>query len=162
MISEELKQDKKYLKMSIKEAEKGVIKNQGGPFGCIIVKDDKVLVRAHNTVTSKNDPTAHAEVNAIRKACKKLKTFNLEGCTLYTSCEPCPMCYSAIYWAHIDRVVYCATGKDADVIDFDDEFIKKEIIKNDEDKSIQLSHITLEESLYLFNLWLDKQDKIQY
>lgn len=114
---------KKFMRAAIRLARKGMNKNSGGPFGCVIVKDGKVIARAHNAVTDLNDPTAHAEVVAIRKACKKLKTFQLTGCEIYASCEPCPMCFGAIYWARPDKVFFAATREDAAQAGFDDDFI---------------------------------------
>ena len=114
----------KAIELSIKSAE-----TIGGPFGCVIVKENKIISEGSNKVTSTNDPTAHAEIVAIREACLKLNTFNLSGCELYSTCEPCPMCLSAIYWSHIDKIFYANTRDDAKNIDFDDSFIYSEINK---------------------------------
>jgi len=112
------------IELSIRSA-----KNTGGPFGCVMVKDDKIIAEGSNKVTFSNDPTAHAEIVAIREACKKLNTFNLSGCDLYASCEPCPMCLSAIYWSHVDNIFYANTREDAKKINFDDSLIYSEISK---------------------------------
>ena len=111
----------------------------GGPFGCVIVKDDKIIAEGSNKVTFSNDPTAHAEIVAIREACKKLNTFNLSGCDLYASCEPCPMCLSAIYWSHVDNIFYANTREDAKKINFDDSLIYSEISKTNEDRKIPIN-----------------------
>jgi len=118
--------DREFMREAIKLANESVERG-GGPFGAIIVKDGKIVAGSSNSVTIDNDPTAHAEVNTIRKACRQLGTFDLSGCTIYTSCEPCPMCLGAIYWAHISRIFYGNTRKDAADIDFADDFIYKEL-----------------------------------
>ena len=118
------------------------IKNNGGPFGCIIVKENKIIAEGVNRVTFNNDPTAHAEIIAIRNACKKLNTFNLEKCELYTSCEPCPMCLSAIYWSHIDKIYYGNSRLDASKIGFDDDFIYNELNKDSSSRKIQMKQIS--------------------
>ena len=123
----------KAIELSIKSAE-----TVGGPFGCVIVKENKIISEGSNKVTSTNDPTAHGEIVAIREACLKLNTFNLSGCELYSTCEPCPMCLSAIYWSHIDKIFYANTRDDAKNIDFDDSFIYSEINKKIEDRKIQM------------------------
>lgn len=134
----------------------------GGPFGAIIVKDGEIIASASNTVTLENDPTAHAEVNAIRMACKKLDTFCLEGCILYTSCEPCPMCLSAAYWAHIDKIFFAANRKDAADAGFDDDFIYKELSSPIEKRDIKLLNILPEEGLRPFLLWKKNDNKTEY
>ena len=134
----------------------------GGPFGSVVVKDNKIISEGSNKVTSLNDPTAHAEIVAIREACKKLNTFNLSGCDLYTSCEPCPMCLSAIYWSHIDNIFYANTRDDAKNIDFDDSLIYSEIPKKNEDRKIPIKQMLREEALKAFELWSKKTDKIKY
>ena len=138
------------------------IKNNGGPFGCIIVKENKIIAEGKNSVTFSNDPTAHAEVVAIRKACKKLNTFSLAGCDLYTSCEPCPMCLSAIYWSRIDNIFYANTRDDAKKINFDDSLIYSEIPKKNEEKKIPMKQMMRNEALKAFDLWDKKTDKIEY
>ena len=117
------------------------VNTAGGPFGCVIVKENKIIAEGSNKVTSSNDPTAHAEVVAIREACKKLNTFNLAGCDLYTSCEPCPMCLSAIYWSHIDNIYYANTREDAKKIEFDDSFIYLEISKKIEERNVPMKQL---------------------
>ncbi len=147
----------KAIELSIKSAE-----TIGGPFGCVIVKDNKIISEGSNKVTSTNDPTAHGEIVAIREACLKLNTFNLSGCELYSSCEPCPMCLSAIYWSHIDKIFYANTRNDAKNIDFDDSFIYSEINKKIEDRKIQMTQMLRDEALKAFKIWDNKADKIKY
>ena len=134
----------------------------GGPFGCVIVKDDKIIAEGSNKVTFLNDPTAHAEIVAIREACKKLNTFNLSGCDLYASCEPCPMCLSAIYWSHVDNIFYANTREDAKKINFDDSLIYSEISKKNEDRKIPIKQMLRDEALKAFEIWNKKTDKIEY
>jgi len=134
----------------------------GGPFGCVIVKDDKIIAEGSNKVTFSNDPTAHAEIVAIREACKKLNTFNLSGCDLYASCEPCPMCLSAIYWSHVDNIFYANTREDAKKINFDDSLIYSEISKKNEDRKIPIKQILRDEALKAFEIWDKKTDKVEY
>ena len=134
----------------------------GGPFGCVMVKDDKIIAEGSNKVTFSNDPTAHAEIVAIREACKKLNTFNLSGCGLYASCEPCPMCLSAIYWSHVDNIFYANTREDAKKINFDDSLIYSEISKKNEDRKIPIKQMLRDEALKAFEIWNKKTDKIEY
>ena len=134
----------------------------GGPFGCVIVKDDKIIAEGSNKVTFSNDPTAHAEIVAIREACKQLNTFNLSGCDLYASCEPCPMCLSAIYWSHVDNIFYANTREDAKKINFDDSLIYSEISKKNEDRKIPIKQMLRDEALKAFEIWNKKTDKIEY
>ncbi len=138
------------------------IKNNGGPFGCIIVKENKIIAEGVNRVTFNNDPTAHAEIIAIRNACKKLNTFNLEKCELYTSCEPCPMCLSAIYWSHIDKIYYGNSRLDASKIGFDDDFIYNELNKDLSSRKIQMKQISQKEAKKAFLDWDKKIDKVEY
>ena len=147
----------KAVELSIKSAE-----TIGGPFGCVIVKENKIISEGSNKVTSTNDPTAHGEIVAIREACLKLNTFNLSGCELYSTCEPCPMCLSAIYWSHIDKIFYANTRDDAKNIDFDDSFIYSEINKKIEDRKIQMIQMHRDEALKAFKIWNEKVDKIKY
>ena len=147
----------KAIDLSIKNAE-----TIGGPFGCVIVKDNKIISEGSNKVTSTNDPTAHGEIVAIRDACLKLNTFNLSGCELYSSCEPCPMCLSAIYWSHIEKIFYANSRNDAKNIDFDDSFIYSEINKKIEDRKIQMTQMHKDEALKAFKIWDNKVDKIKY
>ncbi|MBO5850319.1 MAG: nucleoside deaminase [Paludibacteraceae bacterium] len=145
------------IKVSIKNLEKG-----GGPFGAVIVKDGKVVALGMNRVTCNNDPTAHAEVMAIRKAAKKLKTFNLSGCEIYTSCEPCPMCLGAIYWARIDRIYYGNTKEDAAKIGFDDSFIYQELELDKGKRKVQMLQFLPEQAKETFVRWVEKEDKVEY
>ncbi len=154
--------DKDFMRAAIALAEENVASGNGGPFGAVIVRDGEIVGRGTNNVTSHNDPTAHAEVVAIRDACAKLGTFNLQGCTVYTSCEPCPMCLSAIYWARLDRIYYGNTKNDAAEIDFDDAFLYIEIPKAIEDRSIPTAQMLHEESIKAFQAWAVSEDKIPY
>lgn len=138
------------------------VKNGGGPFGAVIVRDGEVVATGVNRVTANCDPTAHAEVSAIREACKKEQSFKLEGCTIYTSCEPCPMCLSAIYWAGISRVYYGNTKQDAEDIDFSDKFIYEEIEKESNLRSIPTEQFMRDEALVAFRAWKEKEDRIEY
>lgn len=138
------------------------IKNGGGPFGAVIVKDGAVVATGVNRVTANNDPTAHAEVSAIRAACTKLGTFDLSGCVIYTSCEPCPMCLGAIYWAHIDKIYYGANQFDAASVDFDDSFIYRELELTPDKRKKPVENILREEALAPFRAWQEKDDKVRY
>ena len=138
------------------------VENGGGPFGAVIVKDGEVVATGVNRVTANNDPTAHAEVSAIRAACSKLGTFDLSGCVLYTSCEPCPMCLGAIYWAHIDKIYYGANQHDAAAVDFDDSFIYDQLRLDYDQRSIHCEHFMRDEALKAFRKWNDKIDKVEY
>lgn len=154
--------DKYFMKRAIKMAEKGIESNAGGPFGCVIVKDDKIVAEGFNRVTSTNDPTAHAEVVAIRRACRKLKSFQLDDCIIYTSCEPCPMCFGAIYWARPKMVYYACTKKDAAKVDFDDQFIYDELEKKIDDRDIQFVRLMRKDAIPVFEKWTKKLDKMKY
>ncbi len=134
----------------------------GGPFGAVIVRKGKIIARGWNRVTSANDPTAHAEITAIRAACRKLKTFQLDGCELYTSCEPCPMCLSAIYWARLKMVFYANTRRDAARIQFDDNFIYGEVSRPVSRRKIPMNQLLRPEALKVFAEWKIKTDKIAY
>jgi len=136
--------------------------DQGGPFGAVVVRKDRIVGRGWNRVTSTNDPTAHAEVVAIRDACRRLKTFQLDDCELYTSCEPCPMCLSAVYWARLKRVYYGNTRKDAARIAFDDDFIYREVALPISSRKIPMKQLLREEALAAFVEWKHKADKIPY
>jgi len=151
-----------FMKRAIALAEKGMNSNEGGPFGAVIVKDNKIIAEGYNCVTSKNDPTAHAEVIAIRKACEKLNTFQLEDCTIYTSCEPCPMCLGAIYWARPKKVFYACDKENAAQIDFDDQFIYDEIDKPIGNRNIPFIKLLQDEGISVFKKWAEKNDKIEY
>lgn len=149
------------MREAIRLADESV-KNGGGPFGAVIVKDGEIVAGSSNSVTIDNDPTAHAEVNTIRKACRKLGTFDLSGCVIYTSCEPCPMCLGAIYWAHLDRIYYGNTRKDAADIDFADDFIYTELDKDLSKRSVPFIPLLRKEALTSFKLWSEKEDKAEY
>lgn len=152
---------KKFMQKAIELSIESV-KNGGGPFGAVIVKDGKIISATSNSVTQTNDPTAHAEVNAIRMATQKLNTFDLSGCEIYTSCEPCPMCLGAIYWARLDKIYFANTKTDAKNIGFDDSFIYEEIDKPYEKRSIKTVQMMRDEALEAFKLWQDTDDKIEY
>ena len=152
----------KFMQEAIVLSQTGITQNDGGPFGCVIVKDDKIVGRGSNTVTSSNDPTAHAEIVAIRDACKNLGTFQLEGCEVYTSCEPCPMCLGAIYWARPKIIYFANTRQDAANIGFDDSMIYDEISADICDRKIPIIHLGREEALKVFNDWKNKTDKTHY
>jgi len=138
------------------------IKNGGGPFGAVIVRNGEIIATGVNRVTSDNDPTAHAEVNAIRKASKKLGSFDLAGCSIYTSCEPCPMCLGAIYWAHLDKMYYGNSKTDARNIGFDDSFIYDEIELKPESRRLNTTQLLPEEAIVAFNVWTKADDKVEY
>lgn len=138
------------------------VRTGGGPFGAVIVKDGVIVSEASNSVTLDHDPTAHAEVNAIRKATQKLGTFDLEGCEIYTSCEPCPMCLGAIYWAHLNRIYYANNRKDAARIGFDDDFIYKEIALKPQERHKQMEVLLSEEAKEAFRMWEADGDKAEY
>lgn len=146
------------IRLSIQNIREGV----GGPFACVIVKDGKIVARGTNSVTSTNDPTAHAEIVAIRNACKELKTFQLTGCEIYTSCEPCPMCLGAIYWARPDKIYFANGRADAAKIGFDDEFLYEELPKKISHRKIPTAQLMREEALAAFHEWEQKNDKIKY
>ncbi|WP_288917556.1 nucleoside deaminase [uncultured Prevotella sp.] len=138
------------------------VKSGGGPFGAVIARDGEVIAEGSNSVTIDNDPTAHAEVNTIRKACKKLGTFDLTGCVIYTSCEPCPMCLGAIYWAHLDKIYFANNREDAAAIDFDDDFIYKEIALPMYRRQKPSEILLRDEAIKAFQLWQQKVDKTEY
>lgn len=138
------------------------VKNGGGPFGAVIVKDNEIIATGVNRVTANHDPTAHAEVSAIRAACEKLQTFDLSGCEIYTSCEPCPMCLGAIYWAHLDKIYYGNNKHDAADIGFDDSFIYDELALTPENRHKVSETMLRNEAIEAFKLWESKTDKIEY
>jgi len=154
--------DEYFMRRAIALAEEGMNSNEGGPFGAVIVKDDTIIAEGNNAVTSTNDPTAHAEVVAIRNACKTLNTFQLNECTIYTSCEPCPMCLGAIYWARPKKVFYACDKADAAQIDFDDQFIYDEIDKEKTHRTISFIQLLRKEGKLVFDKWQEKEDKIEY
>jgi tRNA(Arg) A34 adenosine deaminase TadA len=149
---------KKAIRLSVQNVEKGT----GGPFGAVIVKDGKVIARGANSVTTTNDPTAHAEVVAIRKACKALKTYQLIGCEIYTSCEPCPMCLAAIYWARPDKIFFANSKEDAAAIGFDDKLIYEEIARPISERKIFIQQLLRDEALEAFRKWETSPFKIEY
>ena len=154
--------DQYFIKEAIQLSRLGMEQNEGGPFGAIVVKDGKIIGKGNNQVTSTNDPTAHAEVVAIRDACRALGSYQLEGCVVYTSCEPCPMCLGAIYWARPDRIVYACSREDSAAIEFDDEFIYKEIPLPIDERSIEMKQLMQEEGQKVFKAWAEKVDKEMY
>ncbi|SEW08000.1 tRNA(Arg) A34 adenosine deaminase TadA [Prevotella aff. ruminicola Tc2-24] len=153
--------DKHFMREAIRLADESVLRG-GGPFGAVIVKDGEIIAGSSNSVTIDQDPTAHAEVNTIREACRKLGTFDLTGCTIYTSCEPCPMCLGAIYWARISRIFYGNTRKDARDIDFADDFIYEELDKPLAKRTVPIIPLLRDEALRTFRLWQEKDDKTEY
>lgn len=155
-------QHEKFMRMAIGLSEKNVTEELGGPFGAVVVKEGKVIAKSGNRVTSTNDPTAHAEVSAIRIACKKLKTFDLTGCVIYTSCEPCPMCLSAVYWSRINTIYYANTKVDAANIGFDDQFIYEELEKPMKERSLPIQQMLRDEALQAFKLWEQSSMKVTY
>lgn len=150
------------MQLAINIAIENVRDFNGGPFGAIIVKDGKVVAKSSNTVTITNDPTAHAEINAIRKACQELNTFSLSGCEIYSSCEPCPMCLSAIYWAKIDKLYYAADRYDAKRIGFNDLYIYNELSLPEDKRSIYTEKIMKEEGQIPFDFWEKSDNKVDY
>lgn len=152
----------KFMRAAINVAKKGMDCNCGGPFGAVVVKNNKIIAEGCNSVTSTNDPTAHAEVVAIRKACTVLNSFQLDDCIIYTSCEPCPMCLGAIYWARPKKVYFGATKEDAAAIDFDDHFIYKELELDFDHRQIGFENLLRNEAKTVFNAWQKKVDKTDY
>jgi guanine deaminase len=152
----------KFMRMAIELSENSVIQGKGGPFGAVIVKNGEVIAGSANMVVPNNDPTAHAEVSAIRLACQKLGTFILEGCEIYTSCEPCPMCLGAIYWARIDKIYYANTKTDAADIGFDDKFIYDELDLPMAKRNLPIVQLMRDEALNAFRLWSDNAGKTEY
>jgi tRNA(Arg) A34 adenosine deaminase TadA len=151
-----------FMRAAIALAEDGLRNDHGGPFGCVIVRNGAIIARGINRVTSTNDPTAHAEISAIREACKALNTFQLADCELYTSCEPCPMCLSAIYWARIPVVYYGNTRADAAAIGFDDDFIYRQIPMLPGERTVKMLPLLREEARHAFTEWHAKDDKVRY
>lgn len=153
---------KEFMREAIALSKQNVEKDLGGPFGAVIVKDGKIIAKSANTVTTTNDPTAHAEVATIRLACQALNTFNLEGCVIYTSCEPCPMCLGAIYWARLDKMYYGNTKNDAAAIGFDDAFIYDELDLKPENRKLKAEQILNTEALEAFKMWEVSRNKRDY
>ncbi len=152
----------KFMRKAIRLSIANVEKVRGGPFGAVVVKNGKVIARGSNSVTATNDPTAHAEIVAIRKACKILKTYQLTGCEIYTSCEPCPMCLAAIYWARPDKIYYANSKEDAAAINFDDKLIYEEIAKPVSERRIFTQQILRDEAQAAFKKWSESPNKIEY
>jgi guanine deaminase len=154
--------EREFMRRAVRLSAERMREGAGGPFGAVIVKDGKVIAEGWNKVTSSNDPTAHAEVVAIRLACETLGAFSLDGCDIYASCEPCPMCLAAIYWARIGRIFFANTRDEAAAIGFDDEFLYREIPKPIEDRSIPTKHLAIPEAKAVFAEWEKKPDKVEY
>ncbi len=155
-------QEKGFMQEAINLSIENVVSGKGGPFGAVIVKDGKIIARGANEVTSSGDPTAHAEVVAIRKACKELGTFQLNGCQIYTSCEPCPMCLGAIYWARPDKMYFANLKKDAADIHFDDQFIYEELELPYQNRKLETVQIMRDDALKAFEAWSKSISKIEY
>lgn len=155
-------QDEKFMRRAIELARKGMENGAGGPFGAVVVKDGEIVGEGSNLVTSTNDPTAHAEVVAIRNACQNLNSFQLDDCIIYTSCEPCPMCLGAIYWARPAKMFFACNREDAANVGFDDEFIYEEIEKPIIERKIESINFLREEGIKVFDNWANKPDKIEY
>ena len=157
-----MSREEKFMQEAIALSRKGMEGGEGGPFGCVIVKDDEIIGRGNNKVLATNDPTAHAEVIAIRDACKNLNTFQLEGCEVYTSCEPCPMCLGAIYWARPQKIYFANNREDAAAIGFDDSMIYNEIQTPLTDRKIPIASLGREQAIKVFEAWKAKEDKTAY
>lgn len=151
-----------YMRLAIALAQRNVDEALGGPFGAVIVKDGKIIAKSANKVTASNDPTAHAEVSVIRLASKKLKTFDLSGCVIYTSCEPCPMCLGAIYWSRLSKIYYAATKHDAANAGFDDKFIYEELDLAVNERKLPVEQLMREEAVTIFDHWVESGSKIEY
>lgn len=154
--------DEEYMRRAIELSREKMLEHQGGPFAAVIVLDGEIVGEGWNHVTGRNDPTAHAEISAIRDACERLGTFTLEGARIYTSCEPCPMCLAAIYWARIDRIYYANTTQDAAAIGFDDAFLYAEMAKPADERSLPAEQLQLPEAIAVFAEWDAMPDKITY
>lgn len=151
-----------FMRRAIALSREHMLAGEGGPFGAVVVRDGRIVGEGWNRVTSALDPTAHAEITAIREACRALGTFELRGCEIYTSCEPCPMCLAAIYWARLDRIWYANTRQDAAGIQFDDEWLYREVARPVDERSLPAGQILREEALEVFRAWEAKPDKIRY
>ena len=157
-----MEKNRVYMREAISLADQNVHNGDGGPFGAVVVKDGKIIGKGGNKVTVHNDPTAHAEIVAIREASKNLGTFDLSGCEIYASCEPCPMCLGAIYWAHIDKLYYAATKDDAAKASFDDSFIYTEFSKPKDQRQLQSVQMMREDAVKVFEEWITAENKIPY
>lgn len=156
------KEENQYMREAIRLSIQNVEMNAGGPFGAVVVKGGKIIARGTNQVTTNNDPTAHAEVEAIRAACRILGTFQLDGCDIYTSCEPCPMCLGAIYWARPDKVYFANTKADAAAIQFDDQFIYEELQKPISERKLFTKQLMRKQALEAFTKWKESTEKKEY
>lgn len=154
--------DKKFMMRAIEVAQGGIDSNHGGPFGCVVAKDGRIVGEGCNRVTSTNDPTAHAEIVAVRDACRNLNSFQLDGCVIYTTCEPCPMCLGAIYWARPAGIFYAGTREDAAAAGFDDKLFYDEMEKPNEDRQLKMINLLRDEAQKLFSKWAAKADKTEY
>lgn len=152
----------RFMQRAIALATENVRTGRGGPFGCVVVKDGEIVAEGMNLVTSTNDPTAHGEVVAIRRACEKLGTFSLEGCEVYTSCEPCPMCLAALYWSRCSAIYYGNTAADAAAVGFDDSFLYDEVKKPLDQRAIPIRQLLHDEALESFRAWTASEKKIDY
>ncbi len=161
-MNKEQKTDKDFMRKAIALSRKGMQSNAGGPFGAIVVKDGKIIGEGYNQVTSTNDPTAHAEIVAIRNATNNIGSFQLDDCTIYSSCEPCPMCLGAIYWARPKRLVFAGSRQDAAAADFDDEFIYEELTLPIDKRKIKTNQVLQKEAKAVFDEWMAKNDKTAY
>jgi len=161
-VHESAELDTPLLREAIRLSRTRMREGRGGPFGAVVARDGVIVARGWNAVTSSLDPTAHAEVVAIRRACRKLRSFSLAGCVLYASCEPCPMCLAAAYWSRVDRLVYAATREDAAVAGFDDAFIYDEVPLVPEARSLHTDHLLRAEAAAVFEEWLAKPDRVPY
>jgi tRNA(Arg) A34 adenosine deaminase TadA len=155
-------QDKTFMSRAIDIAQEGMDSGKGGPFGAVVVHNGEIIGEGCNQVTSTNDPTAHAEIVAIREACRTLGAFQLENCSIYTSCEPCPMCLGAIYWARPERVFFACTRDDAAHAGFDDDFIYDELGNSHEERRLVIMNLMRDEALQVFERWMEKNDKTEY
>jgi tRNA(Arg) A34 adenosine deaminase TadA len=151
-----------YMREAIRLAVQSVRRGRGGPFGAVIVRQGRIIGKGWNEVTSANDPTAHAEIMAIRQACRRLKTFRLDDCEIYSSCEPCPMCLSAIYWARLKKVYYAATRQDAAAAQFDDDFLYRQVARPIAKRSLPMKQLLRREGLSAFAAWVSQPDKVRY
>ncbi|NOX55082.1 MAG: nucleoside deaminase [Planctomycetes bacterium] len=154
--------DEQFLREAIRLSIEKMQAGEGGPFGAVVVRDGQIVGRGWNRVTSANDPTAHAEIVAIRAACRTLKTFRLNGCLLYSSCEPCPMCLAAIYWARIDSLWYAASRDDAARAGFDDAWIAEQIVRPPQEQSLSIRQALRDEAIAAFEAWLRKENRVEY
>lgn len=162
ILLEEMTREETFMLEAIRLSKEGSEANEGGPFGCVIVKGDEIIGRGNNKVLLNSDPTAHAEIVAIRDACQTLGSFQLDDCEVYTSCEPCPMCLGAIYWARPARIYFANNREDAARIGFDDSMIYEEVCKNNEERKIPIHSLRMTEALEVFDQWKDKGEKTVY